>query len=411
VTGAPAPLPLFSACGIELEYMIVDRDRLDVLPVCDELLHAVAGEPVSELEDGPIAWSNELVLHVVELKTNGPVPALLELPAQFLEGIRRANALLEPLNGRLLPGAMHPWMDPQQETRLWPHGGNEIYAAFNSIFDCRGHGWANLQSMHVNLPFAGDAEFGALHGAVRVLLPVLPALAASSPIADGRSTGFMDTRLEVYRRNAECIPSITGLVVPEAVSSRGEYEQHILAPMYAEISASDPDGVLQHEWLNARGAIARFERNAIEIRVLDMQESPAQDLAIAGAVTDVLKTLTRSFQEGPAPETIETPALAHILLDTVRDAELAVIERRDYLRLLGFPDRRCEARELWQFLLESQPVDAEWQAAIRNILAHGCLARRLERAVGRDCRPARLHEAWRVLGDCLESGSRFEGID
>jgi len=39
--------------------------------------------------------------------------------------------------------------------------------------------------------------------------------------------------------------------------------------------------VLQNEWLNSRGAIARFERDTIEIRVLDSQETPAAELAIA----------------------------------------------------------------------------------------------------------------------------------
>jgi hypothetical protein len=261
--------------------------------------------------------------------------------------------------------------------------------------------------MHINLPFADDAEFAALHEAVRVLLPLMPALAASSPIVESRLTGWMDTRLEVYRRNAERIPSITGLVVPEPVASRGEYQARILAPMYADIAASDPDGVLRHEWLNARGAIARFDRNTIEIRVLDMQETPAQDLAIAETVTAVLKHLAT----GPARPAIDTEVLAGILLDVMRNAELAVIDRRDYLDQLRFPDRRCEARELWQFLLESLPSDPAGRKEIDFILGGGCLARRMSQAVGRDCRESRLRETCRVLCDCLETGSRFEGID
>lgn len=407
----PAPLPLFSACGIELEYMIVGRNGLNVLPACDELLRAAAGEMVSDFEDGPIAWSNELTLHVVEVKTNGPAVTLDGLAPLFLDGVRRANAWLAPIGGRLMPGAMHPWMNPHLETRLWPHGDSAIYEAFNRIFDCRGHGWANLQSMHLNLPFADDAEFRSLHDAVRVLLPLLPALAASSPILESRLTGWMDTRLEVYRRNAERIPSITGLVVPEPVSGRREYETRILAPMYADLLPSDPDGVLRHEWLNARGAIARFERNTIEIRVLDMQETPAQDIAIAEAIIAVLKHLAAPRAEPAPPAGIDTASLAGILQDTARDAELAVIDRSSFLDLFDFPDRRCEARELWQFLLESLPANPAGRTEIDFILASGCLARRIARAVGRDCRLPRMHETWRVLCECLETGSRFEGID
>ena len=43
--------------------------------------------------------------------------------------------------------------------------------------------------MHVNLPFADDAQFARLHAAIRLVLPLLPALAASSPIAEGSVIG------------------------------------------------------------------------------------------------------------------------------------------------------------------------------------------------------------------------------
>ncbi len=125
------------------------------------------------------------------------------------------------MNAKLLPGAMHPWMDPYKETKLWLHDSKEIYDTYDRIFNCQGHGWSNLQSMHINLPFADDREFKLLHSAIRTILPILPAMSASSPIVDGEITGLMDTRLEVYRRNAERIPSITGLIVPEAVSRAG----------------------------------------------------------------------------------------------------------------------------------------------------------------------------------------------
>ena len=34
---------LFDGFGLELEYMIVNRETLDVLPIADELLKAVVG--------------------------------------------------------------------------------------------------------------------------------------------------------------------------------------------------------------------------------------------------------------------------------------------------------------------------------------------------------------------------------
>ena len=84
---------------------------------------------------------------------------------------------------------------------------------------------------------------------------------------------------------------MTGEVVPEAIGSIGEYHERLLEPLYRDIAPHDPERVLQHEWLNARGAIARFDRMAIEIRVLDVQETPSMDVAYAALIVEVLKLL------------------------------------------------------------------------------------------------------------------------
>jgi glutamate---cysteine ligase / carboxylate-amine ligase len=222
---------LFDCFGVELEYMIVDAQSLAVLPVTDRVLWTVAGEYLSEIELGSVSWSNELALHVIELKTTKPASNLEGLVAEFQENVGRINQILAPLGGRLMPTAMHPWMDPHREMRLWPHEHSPIYETLHRVFDCRGHGWANLQSVHLNLPFVGDQEFARLHAAIRLLLPIMPALAASSPVMDGRITGRLDNRLEVYRHNARQIPRVSGAVIPEPVFSEKAYQQEILQPL------------------------------------------------------------------------------------------------------------------------------------------------------------------------------------
>jgi len=203
---AKEPRPLFEGLGVELEYMIVDRETLSVLPVSDELLLRVAGEYIDEVEQGPLCWSNEMALHVVELKTNGPVSALAGLAGAFSGHVGKINTLLSPLGGMLMPTGMHPLMDPAREAQFWPHQNRVIYETYHRIFDCRRHGWANLQSIHLNLSFHGDREFARLHAAVRFLIPVLPAIAASSPVVEGKVTGLLDNRLEAYRGNQQRVP-------------------------------------------------------------------------------------------------------------------------------------------------------------------------------------------------------------
>jgi carboxylate-amine ligase len=395
-------LHLFQGFGIELEYMIVDRRSLDVRPLADRVLEAIAGRIESEVDVGPLSWSNELVLHVIELKTNGPAASLDGLAAGFQSDVQRIDDILAPHDARLMPTGMHPWMDPAQETQLWPHEHSPVYEAFDRIFTCAGHGWANLQSTHLNLPFRGDAEFGKLHAAIRLVLPILPALAAASPVVERRRTGVLDQRLEAYRLNAARVPSVSGAVVPEAVFTRRDYESQILERIYADLAPHDPEGVLRYEWVNARGAIARFDRDAIEIRVLDVQECPEADLGIVHAIVAVLQALIdERWCDGGTQRRWATEPLAALFLGTLRDAERTRIQDAAYLSLFGVGEP-CTAGELWRHLATSllprRPV------ALDVILEHGPLARRILAALdaGR-----RLEDVYRDLCDCLHAGTPY----
>lgn len=405
------PLGLFGGFGVELEYMIVDRDTLAVRPVCDKLLAAVAGEITGEVELGQFAWSNELALHVLEFKTNGPAASLDGLAAGFQQQVARANELLRPLNACLLPAAMHPTMDPHTEMQLWPHEHSAVYEAFNRIFDCRGHGWANLQSIHLNLPFADDEQFGRLHAAIRLLLPLLPALAASSPLIDGRAADHLDQRLAVYRGNAAKIPSVSGAVIPEPVFTRAAYEREILQPMYRDIAPFDPEGVLQHEFLNARGAIARWDRQTIEIRVLDVQECPAADLAILSLIVAVLRELV---DECHAPlrqhQAVSQTTLTGLLAATIREADLAPVVDFEYLATLGVEGGGSPtAGEVWRRLFQRAELTSAAREPLEVILREGPLARRMLARCGSRPSAASIQQLCRDLAECLAAGRMLHG--
>ncbi len=402
------PLSLFDGFGVELEYAIVDAESLSVRAIADELLGSTAGNLSGEIDRGEIGWSNELVAHVVELKVNEPARTLEVLPAQFQKNVREINALLAPQGARLMPGGMHPWMDPERETRLWPHEYGEVYRAFDRIFGCQGHGWANLQSAHLNLPFANDDEFAKLHAAIRLVLPILPALAASSPVVEGEVTGLFDNRLEVYRTNSRKIMRAAGKVIPEAVFSQADYQTQILEPLYAEIAPHDPERILQHEWLNARGAIARFSRSTIEIRVLDVQECPLADLAICAATVALLKALVAGqFAPLALQQSVAVEPLASIFLTTIRSADEALIYDDDYLKLFGYPGEECTVGELWRHLLTALPEltsdESPWREPLETILNEGPLARRIVDALPDND----LETVYEELCRCLKEGEMF----
>ncbi len=147
-------LSLFEAFGIELEYMIVDRDTLRPRPIAESILLDEQGNTTQEISLGSIDVSNELATHVLEFKTAAPTNDLETLENDFAAAITEMNSRLAAHNAMLAPGGIHPFMDPGSEGKLWSQGDRAIYDAYDRIFGCRSHGWFNLQSCHLNLPFA-----------------------------------------------------------------------------------------------------------------------------------------------------------------------------------------------------------------------------------------------------------------
>lgn len=406
-------LGLFEGVGVELEYMIVDANSLDVKPWADRLLEIVGGGHEQEVDRGAALWSNELALHVIEMKSNGPARSLKELVRVFDEQVRDISDLLAPADAALLPTAMHPWMDPARDLVLWPHADSEVYRSFDRVFGCRGHGFANLQSMHLNLPFANDEEFARLHAAIRLVLPLIPGLAASSPVVDGVLNGTLDNRLEAYRTNCARVPSVTGLVVPENIGSIAEYEERILQRIYNDLTPLDPEGVLRHEWVNARGAIARFDRMAIEIRTIDLQECPRADLAIAELVVATLRALTEQrFVKTDVLQRFSTETLARFHSESVVRGGAATWPAGEYLSAFGIRASGLAVSEVWarlaERLLERDAASSGRDAALTVILGQGTLAERIARAVGNDPPRQRLLEVYRELAACLVEGRMFE---
>lgn len=400
----PRMYPLFDVTGVELEYMVVDRDTLEIRTIVDELLKEVTGAYTADYENGDIAWSNELVAHVVELKTNGPAPDLTPLSGRFHENVADINRRLAAENAMLLPTAAHPLMDPMTDTKIWPHEYNEIYALYNRIFDCRGHGWSNLQSTHINLPFAGDVEFAKLHAAIRLVLPIIPALCASSPFLDGKPTGYKDSRMEAYLHHQERMPSLMGKLIPEAVFDQAAYQDRIFSRINKDIEPFDKDGVMEQHFLNSRGAIARFDRGSIEIRVMDIQECPAADLAQVWVIVQLLKQLV---SEKWVPLDVQKQWSEDDLLPwfekAIESAEDAEITQQDYLRMFGIRDSRMTMRRLWGCLFDElvRSAPAQVQKILATILDRGTLATRMLRALDGKSGSESIQKVYRDLAVCL----------
>jgi carboxylate-amine ligase len=347
------------------------------------------------------------------LKSTKPEGNLNGLEHAFAENVERINALLGTWNAMLMPSAAHPFMNPQTETKLWPHDNNEVYAIYNSIFDCKGHGWSNLQSTHLNLPFYDDEEFAKLHAAVRLILPILPGLCASSPILDGKFTGSLDMRMNYYKTNQSRLPSITGKVIPEAVFSKRNYINTIYEKIKADIKPFDPKDELNPIWVNSRGAIPRFDRGSIEIRIMDIQECPSADLSIVKLVVETIKCfVSEKFLDIESQMKWKTETLAQMLDQTTERAQDVVIENEEYLKVFGYPDKKATVRELWQHIFQrliriGTDSLGNTNHEIEVILKEGTLSQRILRALGKDHSKENIASVYRLLCGCLAQNKMF----
>jgi len=406
-----SPYHLFEGFGIEFEYMIVDKETLQVKPIADDLLKHELGSIGSDFENGIITWSNELVLHVIEIKSTRPEADLAMLEKAFVRNITQINSILNEWNAMLLPTAAHPFMDPYADSQLWPHDNNEVYALYDKIFNSKGHGWSNLQSTHLNLPFNGDAEFAKLHAAIRLILPLLPGLCASSPILDGKTSGMLDTRLRFYKTNQSKIPVITGKIIPEEVYTRDEYHKTIYQPIAKEIAIHDIENILDPVWVNSRGAIARFDRGSIEIRVMDIQECPAADLAIVNLVVETLQLLvSEKLISLDDQMKMDTHMLAQLFDKTTITGLSTLVEDKSFLSAFGM-DSPVSVKEVWKSILKNIPGTSAYQKAnrtiINTILEQGCLSERILRELGSTSAPEKIESVYKKLSSCLAENKLF----
>ncbi len=416
MTSPPAPrYRLFEVVGLELEYPVVNG-RLEPQCLVEPSFRWFHGRPTSDIEFDNVGFSNELAAHVFEIKTVAPVRTLDRAERQLVAGLRRFSAgLQERFGARLLPTGMHPFMRPEA-TALWPRAGQRIYRTYDRLFGIRGHGWLNVQASHVNLSFGTEEETVAMHNAIACLLPYLPALAASSPIYEGRLGPNVDNRLAFYRTNQRRIPRITGDVIPEFVGSFRDYRRSILRPIYRDLDGIPGGHVIRHEWVNSRGAIVRFMRRAIEIRVLDVQECVHADVAIAVFVRGVLRWMVERIRSGSLP----LPAHRVLVADfgrTVRHGSRARIAAPHLLPPRG-PARRRTARHVLGELLErAEPHVARSERPYLDLVAdrvrRGNLSERIAMAVRRRAPRAGAKQrgviagVYEELAGCLETNETW----
>lgn len=277
--------------GPEHEFSLVN-EKLQALPIVDKVIKDFCGKVVNFVELPYVTFGKELQLHVMEIKANSPFKS----PELFEENMQNAVTTLLDFLGKkyhahFLGTGMHPLLR-LEDTSVWPHRHRKIYQAYSKIFNLKQHGWLNIQSFHLNLPYSREKEGILLHNLLANVCAYLPAISASSPIYEGELGENADNRLYFYMLNQREVPSITGDVIPEYASSFKQYKKEIIEKYSWDLAKAGAEKlILFKEWVNSRGIIFRFDRAAIEIRVMDEQECVKSDVALSCFIRAALRGL------------------------------------------------------------------------------------------------------------------------
>jgi gamma-glutamyl:cysteine ligase YbdK (ATP-grasp superfamily) len=268
--------------GTEHEYSI-NSPELCPRPESDRILAELRGS--SWAPSGCAELGKELQKTVIEVVPHHPASSIRELDSMVSRGVwsfsRRFGGRY-----RLLGLGMHPSLR-LTETAVWDQEEEELYAAYDRIFGLSQHGWLNIQSLQVNLEYAGEESLVCLFNSLRSLLPYLVAVSAASPFFEGEPSGSMDSRLLFYRENQRQVPQICNGIVPGLLHSRDEYLSW-LEGMYRDLRSRE-GSVLCKEWVASYGVIVRFSRPCVELKVMDEQECVASDMALCAFIRALLR--------------------------------------------------------------------------------------------------------------------------
>ena len=396
----------FSVFGTTLDLMIVDTDTLAPKPLAAALMADFGAVNRHFLSRGMFNWKSRPQPHMIRLQSAEPLLNLNALDHGLADEVQVINEFLRKLNARLMPGGVHPWASPDDLQYDQTTSGHRF---FSRHFDCRGHGWRNACSAYLDMPFTDDDTFTRLHAAVRVVLPLIPALTASSPILQGKTTGWLSHRFELDTERFRQHPEVCGKLIPEPVFTERRYRETILAELESVFRM--PEGArgepVSAERINRRGAVPFFSDRFLRIRIGDPQECPAADMAVFKLIIEAVRAqVNERFTTFEEQMGAPMGDLVGILRDAAVGGMKAEVISSGYLSFFGM-DGPATIGDIWKNLfdlLSRDPVKplAMYEHELSVILEQGALADRILTVLGDNPAHDEIRAMWVRLCDCLE---------
>jgi glutamate---cysteine ligase / carboxylate-amine ligase len=270
--------------AVEEEFAILDPETLALTNRFEELHAASRGTELDEYLVG------ELLSSEVEVRT-GRCETFAEAAARVPERRRQLRELTDKHGVLLAATGTHPW-SPWQEQRIidTPHyrRNDELLQYVLWRNNSFGH--------HVHVGIRGADRAMKVADALRVYLPDLLALSASSPFVENVNTGLHSARSQIFTR------MFPRCGIPDAFGSWAAYEEYVRL-LFATNS------ILEHTqiWWSVR---PHLSFPTVEIRICDGQTDVGESVSLAALCYSLTVRVARALDEGeplpdPAPRLIE----------------------------------------------------------------------------------------------------------
>lgn len=383
-------LPLLSTFGFASEAACLDTERL--LPVSSvQALTSIPLPPTSrtrpERQDLGLAAGTDAG-HITIRSMR-----MAKRPSNW---VRKMDALYQALAKPLQQGSM----------TLLP--GASPFTAWDVANGTAGE-WLH-RGLRLEIPYERPGDFGKLMAAVRVLLPLIPAYSASSPVAGGRTTGCHSGRLRACIDLYDRYPERVGHFIPEAVFEPSDYDREVLGPIATAMARSGGHGAMDAQNLDLRAATAGQDPDLVIIHAIDAQENAAADLAVIEFTIAVLRALVGGrWVSNYLQRAWSAEDLLSVMDSTIKHGMKAVISNKDYLFMFGMlKQEEADATRLLQHLFVELYGDLSENARkhMGLIIEHGDLASRLLHRIGPNPDEARIREVYMQLAAC-RSGASF----
>jgi glutamate---cysteine ligase / carboxylate-amine ligase len=270
--------------AVEEEFGILDPETLSLTNRFEELHAASRGGELDEYLVG------ELISSEIEVRT-GRCETFAEAVARVPERRRQLRELADRHGVLLAATGTHPW-SPWQEQRIidTPH-----YRRNDEVL--RYVVWRNNSfGHHVHVGIRGADRAIKVCDALRIYLPDLLALSASSPFIENVNTGLHSVRTEIFTR------MFPRCGIPDPYGSWDVYEDYVRLLFRTE-------SILEHTqiWWSVRPHLA-FP--TVELRICDGQPDLGESISLAAVAYALTARLARAIDEGeplptPPPRLIE----------------------------------------------------------------------------------------------------------